>query len=186
MTLAQCEVSRQAILADPDWLDGNYYGGPAPVRGLAVARMAAHLTYISGEYLDAKYGSDTTSQTCEDYRSPGDFEVQRQLRYEGERFVARFDANSYLALLRAIEHFDLTAKFGSLPAAFDRVRSRVLLISFSTDWLFPKAQLDELETALRQVGADVAHTTIETPFGHDAFLTDWQKLAPVVAAFLAE
>lgn len=184
--LAMSEVSRQAVLSDPDWRGGNYYGVSNPSRGLALARMAAHLTYISGRYLESEFDHRPIDDTGGyRYRIGGEFAVQEYLREEGERFVNRFDANSFLYLLQAMEYFDLTASGRTLVQAFADVRSAVLLLSFSSDWLFPVPQLAELADGLRGVGADVEHVTVETDHGHDAFLTDWLKISPIIADFLA-
>jgi homoserine O-acetyltransferase len=184
-SLALYEVARQAIMTDPDWLGGDYYGKAIPARGLAVARMGAHLTYVSEENLESDFGRRTVEGAGYSYTIGGEFAVQAHLREEGDRFVKRFDANSYLYLSQAMEYFDLTRPTGSLTAAFESVRGRVLLLSFSSDWLFPAAQLAELEMVLRSVGASADHITIDTPFGHDAFLTDWRKISHLIAGFLA-
>lgn len=183
LALALCEVSRSAVTSDPEWRGGHYYGGSNPGRGLALARMAAHLTYVSEEHLEEEFGRALDPGCCDTMR--GEFRVQSYLRAEGENFVKRFDANSFLYLSQAIEHFDLSKNAGSLAAAFTHVRSRVLLLSFTTDWLFPPTQLQELEMALREAGADVRHVTIDTSLGHDAFLTDTKDITPLISEFLA-
>lgn len=185
MALALSEVSRRAIVADPAWLGGNYYGKAFPIAGLSLARMAAHLTYISPEYLEAEFGRSPGANKAYTYSLGGEFDVQEYLRAEGDAFVARFDPNSFLYLSQAIEYFDLTRTTGSLVNAFQRVRSRVLLLSFSSDWLFTVEQTNELEAGLREAGSDVAHVTVQTPYGHDAFLTDWQTISPSIKSFLA-
>jgi homoserine O-acetyltransferase len=187
MGLAISDLCRRAILEDPDWNNGNYYGRSTPKGGLAVARMMAHLTYISAAFLDVEFGRRPwiNDNYVYKYELGSEFAVQHYLQDEGERFITRFDANSFLYLSQAIEYFDLTRGKRSLAAAFERVRSSVLLISFRTDWLFPVAHLRELETALREARVDVNHITVETSFGHDAFLTDWRKISPLVSEFLS-
>jgi len=178
------EVCRAAILADPDWRGGEYYGKSKPKSGLAVARMAAHLTYVSAVYLESEFGRRRIENSGESSRDLGTFDIQGYLRDEGERFSKRFDANTFLTLFQAIEQFDLNVHEGGLEGAFAATTGRVFLLSFSTDWLFPPYQIAEIEEALRQVGAPVSHISVETPFGHDAFLTDWTKIDPLVRAFL--
>ncbi|HEY3333076.1 MAG TPA: homoserine O-acetyltransferase [Capsulimonadaceae bacterium] len=179
MSLAMAEVSRAAILSDADWNGGDYYGKSFPAKGLALARMAAHLTYVSAEHLEAEFGRRPIDAYA------GTFGVQCELQDEGGRFVGRFDPNSFLCLSAAIENFDLAKSYGSLQAAFAPVKARVLLLSFSTDWLFPTRQLVELHESLASVGVTSQHIDIETPLGHDAFLTDWPKIHAPIVRFLA-
>jgi homoserine O-acetyltransferase len=185
MNLAVSEISRAAIVSDPEWKDGNYYGQGFPSKGLALARMATHLTYVSSEFLEHEFGQQPWDTGDYSYRIGGEFKVQEYLRLEGEQFVERFDANSFLYLSQAMEYFDLARKAGSLVAAFSAVKSDVLLLSFSSDWLFPVPQLSEIEMALKTVGVDVRHVTVQTSLGHDAFLTDWRKVSPIVRDFLS-
>jgi homoserine O-acetyltransferase len=184
MGLAISEVSRQSIIGDPNWMNGAYYGVTFPSMGLALARMAAHLTYVSGDYLDLDYGRRLLEKEQDRFKLGGYFQVQQYLRDEGESFVKRFDANSFLYLSQAIEHFDLTKDVGSLPMAFENVCCKVVLISFRTDWLFPVAHLREIEHALRDNNVDVTHVTVETTYGHDAFVTDWRKISPLIADYV--
>ncbi|MDR3709048.1 MAG: homoserine O-acetyltransferase [Capsulimonadaceae bacterium] len=182
--LAISEVSRAAILADPNFRGGDFYDGEPPARGLAVARMAAHMTYVSAESLEMEFGR-TRTQTEAALQRGMNFDVQAHLRGEGQRFADRFDANTFLTLSLALEEFDLAHRASSLVAAFSGVRCPVQLISFTTDWLFPSHQLVQIHEALLKNGVDVRHDDVETPFGHDAFLTDWEKIAPIVARFLS-
>jgi homoserine O-acetyltransferase len=180
--LAMCEVSRQAIVTDPDWRGGNYYGTPGPVKGLAVARMAAHLTYVGGDYLEEKYGRERLEEKkCS--IPGGEFAVQSVLHEECAKFVQRFDANSYLYLSHAIESFDLTREIETLNTSA-RYSGSILLLSFSTDILFPAGQVEELGYVLQDIGAAVQHITVETTHGHDAFITEPQKIGPLIATFL--
>jgi homoserine O-acetyltransferase len=185
MGLAICEVSRTAIISDPDWHDGDYYGKTLPARGLALARMAAQLTYISGDFLDTEFGRNHAVPRKSTQSIGSEFAVQQYLQDEGQAFVKRFDANSFLYLSQAIEHFDLTKGLNCLSDAFAAVTSRVMLISFTTDWLFPVSHVHEVAIAMRDQNVDVSHVTVQTTFGHDAFLTDWQKISPIISEFLS-
>ena len=165
------EVGRQAIFADPDWHDGAYWRtGVIPARGLAVARMAAHITYLSEQALTRKFGRRV--------RGAGGlfgdmFEVESYLRHQGSTFVTRFDANSYLTITRAMDYFDLAAEHdGVLSAAFRGTATRFCVVSFDSDWLFPTAQSRAIARALNQAGANVSFVEIATDKGHDAFLLD--------------
>jgi homoserine O-acetyltransferase len=184
MGLALSEVSRCAIVSDSDWSGGDYYGKSFPDKGLAVARMAAHLTYISDEYLDGEFGRRPATSPPQQSQAAGDFAVQEYLRDEGQSFIKRFDANSFLHLSQAIEDFDLTKDGVTLEEALKDVVSKVCLISFSTDWLFPVKQIHALESAMHNLQIDTVHYTVETKAGHDAFLTEWQKISPLIAEFL--
>ncbi len=170
------EVGRQAIMADPDWNEGNYYGGKPPGRGLAVARMVGHITYMSDDSMREKFGRRL--------RKPDQFEVESYLNYRGYKFVDRFDANSYIYITRAMDTFDLTQR-GSLTALFEGMRARFLVISFTSDWLYPSYQSLEITRALRARNCDVAYCNLESRYGHDAFLVEVEQQTAVVAGFLA-
>ena len=170
------EVGRQAIMADPDWRDGNYYGGKPPARGLAVARMVGHITYMSDDSMREKFGRRL--------RTPDQFEVESYLTYRGYKFVDRFDANSYIYITRAMDTFDLTQR-GSLPSLFERARTRFLVISFTSDWLYPSYQALEIVSALRSRNADVAYCNLEARYGHDSFLVEVNEQTELVRGFLA-
>src|SRR5204862_8325926 len=165
------EVGRQAIMADPDWRGGAYAGeGVRPEKGLAVARMAAHITYLSEAALQRKFGRELQSDGLS-WGFDADFQVESYLRYQGSSFVDRFDANSYLYITRALDYFDLAAQHGgSLPAAFPGTQPRFCIISFTSDWLFPTSESRALVHALNAVAANVSFVEIETDKGHDAFL----------------
>src|SRR5713226_3934623 len=157
------EVGRQAIMADPDWNEGNYYGHRPPARGLSVARMVGHITYMSDESMRQKFGRRL--------RTPDKFEVESYLHHRGSQFVDRFDANSYLYITRAMDSFDLTQR-GSLAALFEKIRTRFLVISFTSDWLSPSYQSLEIVSALRSRNCDVAYCNLSEVYGHDSFLVD--------------
>ena len=188
------EVSRQAIAADPDFRGGRYWAdGLVPARGLAVARMMAHITYLSEQALTRKFGRKTRRDAeialTEDAAGSffGDvFEVESYLRHQGSSFVNRFDANSYLTVTRAMDWFDLAAEHdGDLSAAFAGTKTRFCLVSFSSDWLFPTAQSRAVARALNRAAANVSFVEIETDRGHDAFLLDEPDFARTVAGFLS-
>jgi len=171
------EVGRQAIMADPDWNEGNYYGHRPPARGLAVARMVGHITYMSDASMREKFGRRLRDQN--------QFEVESYLRYRGSQFVDRFDANSYLYITKAMDYFDLTADGNTLSAAFEGVKSRFLVISFTSDWLYPSYQSLEIVRALRGRNCDVAYCELPSTYGHDAFLVTVADQAELVRGFLA-
>ncbi len=180
------EVGRQAIMADPDWNAGNYYGKQPPARGLAVARMVGHITYMSDDSMREKFGRRLRGKDAFGFDFEVDFEVESYLRYRGSQFVYRFDANSYLYITKAMDYFDLANGRGpSLPAAFERVRSRFLVISFSSDWLYPSYQSQEMVRALRSRNCDVAYVELQSNYGHDSFLVDVAEQSAIVAGFLS-
>jgi len=170
------EVGREAIMADPDWNGGNYYRSKPPARGLAVARMVGHITYMSDESMREKFGRRL--------RNPDQFEVESYLHYRGNQFVDRFDANSYLYITRAMDSFDLTQR-GSLTTLFEKIRTRFLVMSFTSDWLYPSYQSLEIVSALRSRNCDVAYCNLTSQYGHDAFLIEVEEQAPLVRGFLA-
>jgi homoserine O-acetyltransferase/O-succinyltransferase len=180
------EVGRQAIMADPDWDGGNYLRtGRRPTRGLSVARMAAHITYLSEAALHRKFGRQLQDRTGISYGFEADFQVESYLRHQGITFVDRFDANSYLYITRAMDYFDLAASYdGVLANAFRACATRFCVISFSSDWLFPTPESRELVRALAAVAANVSFCEIETDRGHDAFLLEEPEFHRVLAGFL--
>jgi homoserine O-acetyltransferase len=179
------EVGRQAIMADPDWNGGNYYSGRPPGRGLAIARMVGHITYMSDESMREKFGRRLREKEKFGFDFSVDFEVESYLRYRGSQFVNRFDANSYLYITKAEDYFDLTNGTGSLADAFSRARARFLVISFSSDWLYPSYQSQEIVRVLRRSNHDVAYCELPSNYGHDAFLVDVAEQSEVVRGFIA-
>jgi homoserine O-acetyltransferase/O-succinyltransferase len=180
------EVGRQAIMADPEWCAGLYLKeGRNPSRGLAVARMAAHITYLSEAALHRKFGRNLQDRNQVTYGFDADFQVESYLRHQGSTFVDRFDANSYLYITRAMDYFDLAAEHGgSLPAAFGGNQPRFCIISFTSDWLFPTSESRALVHALNAVAANVSFVEIETDKGHDAFLLHEPELFATLRGFL--
>jgi homoserine O-acetyltransferase len=185
------EVGRQAIFADPDWQGGRYWQtGRIPARGLAVARMAAHITYLSEQALSRKFGRrlrEGTGGKDGAISLLGDiFEVESYLRHQGSTFVRRFDANSYLTITRAMDYFDLAAEHeGDLAAAFRGTRTRFCLVSFSSDWLFPTGESRVIARALNRAAANVSFVEIATDKGHDAFLLEEPEFFATLRGFLA-
>ncbi|WP_048860293.1 homoserine O-acetyltransferase MetX [Acidisphaera rubrifaciens] len=180
------EVGRQAIFADPDYQDGRYWeSGRIPARGLAVARMCAHITYLSEQALTRKFGRRL--QNASGLAVFGEmFEVESYLRHQGSSFVRRFDANSYLTITRAMDYFDLAADHGGDVAnAFRGTPTRFLLVSFSSDWLFPTAESRTMVRALNRAAANVSFVEVSTDKGHDAFLLDEPDFHRALAGFLA-
>ncbi len=179
------EVGRQAIMADPDWHGGDYLAhGTTPHRGLAVARMAAHITYLSEAALHRKFGRSLQDRESLTYGFDADFQVESYLRHQGITFVDRFDANSYLYITRAMDYFDLAAEHGTLPAAFAGTPVRFCVVSFTSDWLFPTPESRAVVHALNAVAANVSFVEIESDRGHDAFLLDEPEFRSVLAGFL--
>ena len=179
------EVGRQAIMADPRWRDGAYPAEVPPAAGLAVARMAAHITYLSEAGLTEKFGRRLQAREAKSFGFDADFQVESYLRHQGLSFVDRFDANSYLYITRAMDYFDLAEEHGGrLADAFRGSRTRFCLVSFDTDWLYPTAQSRAIVHALNAGGARASFVELSSPFGHDAFLLDSPELERVVAGFL--
>ena len=181
------EVGRQAIVADPDWCDGKYYQfGKRPARGLSVARMAAHITYMSEAALHRKFGRNLNDREKLAYGFDADFSVESYLRHQGSTFVDRFDANSYLYITRAMDYFDIAAEHGDgiLANVYKNTPVRFAIISFTSDWLFPTAESRRLVHALNAVSANVGFVEIETDAGHDAFLLDEPEFFRSLDGFL--
>jgi homoserine O-acetyltransferase len=180
------EVGRQAIMADPNWRGGDYYAdGQAPDSGLAVARMAAHITYLSEHGLTEKFGRRLQDRKAKTFGFDADFQVESYLRHQGLSFTGRFDANSYLYITRAMDYFDLAEDHGGhLANAFRGSATRFCLISFDTDWLYPTSESRNIVHALNASGAPVSFVELSAPFGHDSFLLDVPELDRVVDGFL--
>ena len=179
------EVGRQAIMADPDWCEGNYLAhGKIPKRGLSVARMAAHITYLSEVALHRKFGRRLQDRDALTYGFDADFQVESYLRHQGQIFVDRFDANSYLYITRAMDYFDLAEESGDLTGAFAGTPVRFCLMSFSSDWLFPTSESRAIVRALNAVAANVSFVEIESDKGHDAFLLDEPEFHQTLQGFL--
>ncbi|PZQ14125.1 MAG: homoserine O-acetyltransferase [Ancylobacter novellus] len=180
------EVGRQAITADPDWRGGRYLTeGSTPRKGLAVARMAAHITYLSEPALQTKFGRNLQDRDARTFGFDADFQIESYLRHQGASFVERFDANSYLYVTRAMDYFDLAADHGgSLANAFRGTKTRFCVVSFTSDWLFPTEGSRQIVHALNAAAANVSFVEIETDKGHDAFLLDVPELIATTGGFL--
>ncbi|MCK9992570.1 MAG: homoserine O-acetyltransferase/O-succinyltransferase [Alphaproteobacteria bacterium] len=180
------EVGRQAIMADPDWCGGDYLNQDRrPEKGLAVARMAAHITYLSESALHEKFGRNLQDREKIGFGFEADFQVESYLRYQGAAFVDRFDANSYLYLTRAMDYFDLAEEYGDVLAeAFRGTKTRFCVVSFTSDWLFPTSESRDIVQALNASAANVSFVEIESQKGHDAFLLDEPELFATLTGFL--
>ncbi len=178
------EVGRAAIQSDPDWMGGDYYDKATPHRGLSIARMIAHITFLSEQSMHRKFARRLQERAEYGFDLLTEFQVESYLHHQGDSFVKRFDANSYLYLTKAMDYFDLVQSYGSLRTAFAEVRSRFLVISFSSDWLFPSHQSREIVKALRQNDLEVVYSELQTDAGHDAFLLESEALTRLISAFL--
>ena len=177
-------VGRRAIMGDPNWNSGDY-GDKVPESGLAIARMLGHITYLSDKSMDEKFGRELQETENYSFDFSHNFKVESYLKHQGEKFVERFDANSYLYISRAMDYFDLSAKFGgSLAAAFSRTRAPFLVLSFSSDWLFPPYESLKIVGALRSNSIDVTYCDIKSIYGHDAFLLEVGVLERIISDFL--
>ncbi len=190
LNIAFHEVARQSIMADPNWRRGDYYGADKPETGLAVARMIGHVTYLSDEAMRKKFGRRLFEKNAfsfgVDLEFP-DFQVESYLRYQGRKFVERFDANSFIYITKAADFFDLAQQHGqgSLTEAFSQASCRYLVVSFSSDWLYPTSRSRKLVQAMKRAGREVSFTEVEAEYGHDAFLLRNERLFELVQSFLA-
>jgi len=178
------EVGRQAIMSDPDWQKGDYYGKTIPAKGLALARMIGHITYMSDQSMDEKFGRKLIAKERVSFDFSQDFEVENYLKYRGDSFVQRFDANCYLYLSKALDHFDL-AKGGDLASTFKHVRSNFLVIAFTSDWLYPAYQSKEMVKAIKANDIDVSYVEVKSSYGHDAFLVEVEGESHLISHFLS-
>jgi homoserine O-acetyltransferase len=186
LAIAFNEVARQSIIADPNWNNGDYYDGPKPNLGLSVARMIGHITYLSDEAMRRKFGRRLQDRDNFSFNFDGDFQVESYLRYQGAKFVERFDANSFLYITKAADYFDLTRQNGhnSAAHAFSKTSARFMVISFTSDWLYPTYQSRDMVKAMKKNGLDVSFCEIEAEWGHDAFLLPNERLATLIRGFL--
>ena len=178
------EVGRQAIMADPNWQGGEYYNKTLPQAGLAIARMIGHITYLSEEQMHAKFGRRLQNRQSFGYDFKTEFQVESYLRYQGNSFVRRFDANSYLYITKATDYFDLAAGHRSLVEALENARAEFLVVSFTSDWLFPTHQSKDLVRALQANGVQTTFLEIPSAYGHDAFLLPNDQMAETITGFL--
>jgi len=186
LAIAFNEVARQAIMVDPKWNSGSYYSGKRPDLGLAVARMIGHITYLSDESMRHKFGRRLQEKSDFSFNFDADFQVESYLRYKGTQFVDRFDANSFLYITKAADYYDLERSYGdgSTVKAFSDVTARFLVVSYTSDWLYPTYQSKSMVKALKKNGLDVSFCEIEAEWGHDAFLLPSTRLDTMVKGFL--
>ena len=177
-------VGRNAILADEQFKGGQYHEGQGPDRGLCIARMIGHITYLSEKGMRGKFGRTLRATDDYSYNFDPEFSIETYLNYQGRAFVERFDANCYLYVTKAMDYFDLAKDYGSLAKAFEKTKARFLVVSFSSDWLFPPEQSEDLVDALVADGKDVSYCNIESPYGHDAFLLEPETLGATIKGFL--
>jgi len=186
LAIAFNEVARQAIMADPNWKGGDYYADSKPDHGLAVARMIGHITYLSDESMRLKFGRQLKDKDNFSFHFDADFQVESYLRYQGTKFVERFDANSFLFITKAADYYDLEKQYGegSAVKAFSRARAKFLVVSFTSDWLYPTYQSKAMVQAMKKNGLDVSFCEIEAEWGHDAFLLPSERLTALMKGFL--
>lgn len=186
LAIAFNEVARQAIMADPNWHKGNYYESAKPNLGLALARMVGHVTYLSDEAMRRKFGRRLQNKKDFSFNFDADFQVESYLRYQGQKFVDRFDANSFLYITKAADYFDLRRQHGngSEVEAFAKARAKFLVISFTSDWLYPTYQSRAMVKAMKKNSLDVSFCEIEAEWGHDAFLLPNERLSALIKGFL--
>ncbi len=178
-------VGRNSIISDPNWNNGDYYDKEnKPDRGLSTARMVGHITYLCEEAMYNKFGRRLQDKDHYDFNFDVDFQVESYLQHQGQIFVDRFDANSYLYITKAVDYFDPANKYGSLQNAFKDTNAKFLIMSFDTDWLFPSSQSKEVVNTLMQLGKDVSYCEIKSPCGHDAFLLEYEIQEKIIKSFL--
>jgi homoserine O-acetyltransferase len=185
MLIAFSEVGRQAIYADPNWNHGDYYAGPRPNTGLALARMIGHITYLSEESMHHKFGRRLQDREHFGFDFDTDFAIEGYLKHKGSQFTNRFDANSYLYVTKALDYFDVTNGHGDLQTAFaNSAGIMYLVVSFTSDWLYPTYHSKQLVSALISVGADVTYCNLQSSWGHDAFLLEVDTMTALISDFL--
>jgi len=186
LAIAFNEVARQAIMADPNWNEGDYYSGKKPDMGLAIARMIGHITYLSDESMRLKFGRKLQNRSALSFEFGAEFQVESYLQHQSNKFIERFDANSFLYVTKAADYFDLAEQYGSgsLVTAFSRCKSKFLVISYTSDWLYPTYQSKEMVKAMKKNSLDVSFCEINAQWGHDAFLLPNERLDKLITGFL--
>jgi len=177
-------VGRHAIRADHGFHDGQYYGKGSPASGLAIARMLAHITYLSEKSMENKFGRTLRTSDAFHYDFDSEFSVETYLDYQGQQFVNRFDANSYLYVTKAIDYFDISERYGSLNDAMAAIDARMLVLSYSSDWLYPPYLSEQITYALARQKKDVTYCNVQSDYGHDAFLLEVDVMRKIIAGFL--
>ncbi|WP_304511420.1 homoserine O-acetyltransferase MetX [Desulfobacula sp.] len=186
LAIAFNEVARQAIMADPNWNDGHYYSGKKPDMGLTIARMIGHITYLSDESMRLKFGRKLQNRSALSFEFGAEFQVESYLQHQGNKFIERFDANSFLYITKAADYFDLARQYGSgsLVKAFSKCKSKFLVVSYTSDWLYPTYQSKEMVKAMKKNNLDVSFCEIDAQWGHDAFLLPSDRLDNLIKGFL--
>jgi len=186
LAIAFNEVARQAIMADPNWYDGHYYEKNKPGMGLAIARMIGHITYLSDESMRLKFGRKLQNRSALSFEFGAEFQVESYLQHQGNKFIERFDANSFLYITKAADYFDLAGQYGSgsLVKAFSKCKSKFLVVSYTSDWLYPTYQSKEMVKAMKKNNLDVSFCEIDAQWGHDAFLLPNDRLDNLIRGFL--
>jgi homoserine O-acetyltransferase len=186
LAIAFNEVARQAIMADPNWNKGHYYSGKKPDMGLAIARMIGHITYLSDESMRLKFGRKLQNRSALSFEFGAEFQVESYLQHQGKKFIERFDANSFLYITKAADYFDLAGQYGagSLVKAFSKCRSKFLVVSYTSDWLYPTYQSKEMVKAMKKNDLNVSFCEIDAQWGHDAFLLPNDRLDKLIKGFL--
>jgi homoserine O-acetyltransferase len=179
-------VGRYAIISDPNWNNGNYYDGEKPKIGLSIARMIGHITYLSEASMHKKFGRESVKgRNSSAINFIKEFEVESYLHYQGESFIKRFDANSYLYISKAIDNFDITEGYDNLAEALQNIKAKCLVLSFTSDWLYPKEQSMKIVKALKINGIETVYTNFEAEYGHDSFLLEDTRLKKLLSGFLS-
>ncbi|MFH2057421.1 MAG: homoserine O-acetyltransferase [Pseudomonadota bacterium] len=186
LAIAFNEVARQAIMADPNWNEGHYYSGKKPDMGLSIARMIGHITYLSDESMRKKFGRKLQNQSALSFEFGAQFQVESYLQYQAKKFIERFDANSFLYITKAADYFDLAEQYGdgSMVKAFSKCKSKFLVVSYTSDWLYPTYQSKEMVKAMKKNNIDVSFCEIDAHWGHDAFLLPDDRLDNLIKGFL--
>jgi len=179
-------VGRRSIISDKRWKNGNYYGDEVPADGVSIARMIGHITYLSEESMHRKFGRRLQDKDAFSYDFSTEFQVESYLDYQGNKFVERFDANSYIYVTKAMDYFDAAESYGGgkLEKAFKNIRARSLILSFTSDWLFPPHQSKEIVDALMKLKKDITYINIKSSYGHDAFLIEMETQAEIISNYL--
>jgi len=186
LAIAFNEVARQAIMADPNWNSGHYYSGEKPDMGLAIARMIGHITYLSDESMRLKFGRRLQNRSAFSFEFGAEFQVESYLQHQGKKFIERFDANSFLYITKAADYFDLAGQYGSgsLVKTFSKCKSKFLVVSYTSDWLYPTYQSKEMVKAMKKNNLDVSFCEIDAQWGHDAFLLPNKRFDNLIKGFL--
>ncbi|MCF6092615.1 homoserine O-acetyltransferase [Microaerobacter geothermalis] len=185
MAIAYNDIGRQAILSDPEWKGGHYYPGRGPVKGLSIARMVGMITYRTADLFEERFGR-TMRQDHQVTQFDSVFQVESYLRYQGEKLVDRFDANSYLYLLKAMDSHDIGRGRGGWKTALSHIKSKVLLIGITRDLLYTVQHMEEMQSSLKQARVDSTYIEIDSKFGHDGFLVEFERIGPLVESFLSK